>query len=641
MIFEQKTNTVSENNQNLVNVFFPKFCEKSKLKIDRKVSNINTNVANVNNDHFCKHSKKCKICEITLNGSKRENTNFLLKAHHEVKNSGVPNYIGCKIPVNHRMNIDYMRSLLFDYKDYVVCDLLEFGFPIGFNGIRSEVLKSVDKKDIWKYRNHKGAEEYPNEMLEYLKKESKNAAIIGPFKESPFTSGIKLSPLNSLPKKDTTERRVILDLSFPLNAAVNSFVSKDEYLGETVDLVYPKVDDFAQLIKQKGRGCLLYKLDLTRAFRQIQIDPGDINLVSFVWKKHIFCDSVLSMGCRSAAYCCQRLTNAIAFIMFKIGIYILNYLDDLASAETVDKAQFAYETLGAVLHKCGIEEAKKKACPPSTVMTFIGILFNTEKLTMEVTTERLHEIRYLLQSWLDRDTASLKEIQSLLGKLNFIAACVRPGRIFISRMLQWLKVLNKEAHPRQQVSIPQYVQKDVLWWHKFLPLYNGVSLMFYEEWSEPDVICSSDACLLACGGFCSGKYYHTKFPDIFHTRKYNITILEMFATIICLKLWGNNFKGKKLQMFCDNQAVCHVINTGKSKCTILQDCLREIAFLAACNEFQIRMVHLSSECNRLSDHLSRWDLDISHRQKFFDLVKGQTVTESIVSQDLFHLTHTW
>ena len=131
----------------------------------------------------------------------------------------------------------------------------------------------------------------------------------------------------------------------------------------------------------------------------------------------------------------------------------------------------------------------------------------------------------------------MKEIQSLLGKLNNIAACVRPGRILFSRMLQWLKVLNKEAHPRQQVSIPQYVQKDVLWWHKFLPLYKGVSLMFYEEWSEPDVICSSYACLLSCGGFCSGKYYHTKFPDIFHARKYNINILEMFAIIICLKLW--------------------------------------------------------------------------------------------------------
>ena len=115
----------------------------------------------------------------------------------------------------------------------------------------------------------------------------------------------------------------------------------------------------------------------------------------------------------------------------------------------------------------------------------------------------------------------------------------------------------------------------------------------------------------------------------------------MFAIIICLKLWGSEFKGKRLQMFCDNQAVCQIINTGKSRCTILQDCLREIAFLAAIHEFQVRMVHLNSESNRISDHLSRWDLDIAHKQKFFDLVKAERVIESIVSQDLFNLTHTW
>ena len=110
------------------------------------------------------------------------------------------------------MNIEYMRSLLIDYKDKIVCDLLEYGFPIGFEGDRSNILKSVQKKDMWRYRNHKGVGEYPNEMLAYLEKESKNAAIIGPFKENPFTTGIKISPLNSLPKKDTNERRVILDL---------------------------------------------------------------------------------------------------------------------------------------------------------------------------------------------------------------------------------------------------------------------------------------------------------------------------------------------------------------------------------------------------------------------------------------------
>lgn len=80
-------------------------------------------------------------------------------------------------------------------------------------------------------------------------------------------------------------------------------------------------------------------------------------------------------------------------------------------------------------------------------------------MTIEVTQERLFEIRSLLKTWLDKDTACLKNIQSVLGKLNFIAACVRPGRIFIARMIKWLKVLNKNNSPREQVSIPKYVKK--------------------------------------------------------------------------------------------------------------------------------------------------------------------------------------
>ena len=95
--------------------------------------------------------------------------------------------------------------------------------------------------------------------------------------------------------------------------------------------------------------------------------------------------------------------------MFKIGICLLNYLDDLAAAETKKDAWFAFNMLGAILDKCGIEEAKNKSCPPSTIMTFIGVLFNTDKITIEVTRERLQEIRILLETWLNKETASLKE----------------------------------------------------------------------------------------------------------------------------------------------------------------------------------------------------------------------------------------
>ena len=370
-----------------------------------------------------------------------------------------------------------------------------------------------------------------------------------------------------------------MDLSFPKGNAVNDYVSKDEYLGEKAQVIFPKVDDYVELIKTKGKGCLLFKRDLKRAYRQICVDPKDWPLVSFVWNKHVFCDTVLSMGLRSAANICQRVTNAISFMMLQIGIAILNYLDDLAGAESKENAVFAFNCLGAILQKCGFEESKEKATPPSEIMSFLGVLFNTVTMTMEITPERLEEIRKLTQSWLEKDSASLKQIQPLLGKLNFVAACVKPSRIFISRLLNWLRSIYDS--PEHSHIIPDYVRKDLLWWNRFLPIYNGVSMMEYENWSEPDAIFSSDSCLTACGGFWNGCYFHAKFPDNILNQSFHIGVLEMLAIIISLKLWGQYFRGKRIVIFCDNNSVCQVISTGKSRSEPLQDCLREICYLAA------------------------------------------------------------
>ena len=165
--------------------------------------------------------------------------------------------------------------------------------------------------------------------------------------------------------------------------------------------------------------------------------------------------------------------------------------------------------------------------------------------------------------------------------------------------------------------------------------------MLYEEWCLPDEICSSDSCLHGCGGFWLGKYFHVSFPTKFKERNFHITILEMFAIVICLKLWGSNFKGKKIQMFCDNKSICQVVNSGKTKVEILQDCLREIAFLAAIHEFQVKLVHLDSKSNRLSDLLSRWDLDPSNRVKFFEAARDFELSECRVPCHFFELTNTW
>ncbi len=145
-------------------------------------------------------------------------------------------------------------------------------------------------------------------------------------------------------------------------------------------------------------------------------------------------DLVLPMGLCSAALICQCVTNAVSFIYNNWGWFAVNYLHEFGGAEVWDKAQEAFDDLKKVIKASGLEESEVKACGPSTSMIFLGVLFDTIKLTLSVT-----ELRELLKTWESKVWATKKDVQKLVGKLNFVAKCVRPGRIFISRMLEFLR----------------------------------------------------------------------------------------------------------------------------------------------------------------------------------------------------------
>ena len=193
------------------------------------------------------------------------------------------------------------------------------------------------------------------------KKEKLYDAILGPFDQVPFSEDFCISPLNTVSKKDSLERRVILDLSFPEGSSINEGISKDFYLGSKTDLTFPRVDDLVDLIKLKGRHCHLYKRDLKRAYRQIPVDLSDVPLLGYCFHGRYYFDKYLSMGLRSAAYICQRVTNAIRFMCQMLHIAIVNYLDDFAGAEQPDLALKSFQELGNLLVSCGIEESAEKA----------------------------------------------------------------------------------------------------------------------------------------------------------------------------------------------------------------------------------------------------------------------------------------
>ena len=92
-----------------------------------------------------------------------------------------------------------------------------------------------------------------------------------------------------------------------------------------------------RLVLQLGAGCLLFKRDLKRAYRQFYVDPQDICWLGYQFQEKLYFDVTLPMGLRSATLSCQRVTNGIAYICGNKGVKVVN-LDDLGSADKPDTA---------------------------------------------------------------------------------------------------------------------------------------------------------------------------------------------------------------------------------------------------------------------------------------------------------------
>jgi hypothetical protein len=165
--------------------------------------------------------------------------------------------------------------------------------------------------------------------------------------------------------------------------------------------------------------------------------------------------------------------------------------------------------------------------------------------------------------------------------------------------------------------------------------------MSLEEWSAPDEILSCDACLDGFGALFGKQYFHSNFPSFITDDHLHINCLELLVVVVAVKIWGMILKGKKLLIFCDNEASVTVINSGSTKDSFMQNCLRVLFFVEATYAFKIRAKHIAGEENRLADYLSRWHIHSRFRDTFLSLVDIKTYEEVSVHSSDFNFLNDW
>ena len=379
-------------------------------------------------------------------------------------------------------------------------------------------------------------------------------------------------------------------MSYPFKGdSVNSSINKDTYTdGEPMDLKYPTVDDLARIIREKHGKVHIFVRDLSKAYRQLWMCLASIHLLGYSFDSLLYFDVTLSMGSKSAAFCCQKTTDAVTHIFQQHGFQNVNYLDDLGAAEEDSRADEAFDCLGWILDTIGIRESRLKAKPPAYIVVFLGILFNTVTMTLTITPDRLEELRQLLKEWSQKRSATLRELQSLLGTLNFAASTVRAGRVFVSRLINNLKDYPMDGRRK----INGEMKKDIQWWQQFMEEFNRVTIMPPKNWDSPDAIFSTDVCLTAGGGWSQGQAFYAEFSKWLTVRgDVSINELELIMFIVALKVWKSRISNRNILAFCDNEVSVEVVNAGHAKNRFLQACLREICYITACCNAVIKLVH--------------------------------------------------
>ena len=231
-----------------------------------------------------------------------------------------------------------------------------------------------------------------------------------------------------------------------------------------------------------GEDVVLVKFDVKRAFRQCSVP------VRCRWKAahtlfevlgeaagRRFVHTVLSLGATCSVDSMSEPLCALRDVLVRLyRCFIASYVDDWVLVTTRARAPFL---IGVILSCWMGTDWQLSAAKfelegvPSTLKDFLGVAVDTVLCVARITPARLLSLHALLSEWLASGFVPTdKRLRSLAGTLNFVAACVPFGRVFMSTLYR------SKCTRGSATALSVELRDDLLWWQQGLHhLSGGVS----------------------------------------------------------------------------------------------------------------------------------------------------------------------
>lgn len=409
-----------------------------------------------------------------------------------------------------------------------------------------------------------------------------------------------VSALGAIPKPDSDKIRLIHDCSRPEHSNVNSYT-------DTKYFSYTTVDKAVSHIKPNA---YLAKIDLKSAYRHVPIHPSNYTATGLAWQfngdenRTYLYDCKLPFGAAKSPEIFHRLTQAITRMMDRRGFNtVLAYLDDfLVIGDTEQECKQAYHELIKLLGELGFTINWDKVVGPCQRLIFLGIEIDTVRRQLTLPDRKLCELRLLLNETMAKRSITKRDLQSLVGKLNFAARVVFGGRTFLRRIID---NVNHMQRPHHHVRLNAQLRADLAWWTEFLGVFNGKTFFVESEPVQLDEF-STDACPVGGGGFFRGDWFYINWDtDQPRLADVHINLQETFTVLAALERWKEELRDQWITVRTDNTTTLSAINKGTSGNPLVMQWLRKIFWLSATYNFRVTSRYIPTASNTMADAISR------------------------------------
>ena len=159
----------------------------------------------------------------------------------------------------------------------------------------------------------------------------------------------------------------------------------------------------------------------------------------------------------------------------------------------------------------------------------MGIILDTVKMLARLPADKIAHLQGIFENFQNRLSSTLKELQSLTGKLNLSCKVIPPGRPFLQRMIALTRNMKQQHH---------FINKE--WSEFFLVIVMPPELCVYgTKWFQE----------------------HWQPHQLLGVPNISIAWQELFAIVVVCHIWGALLQKQLIEFNYDNEVVVNMINS--------------------------------------------------------------------------------